>query len=78
MLKETLYSHLMGREPEEEDTEDNKSSGAPESQPGTPEVPSPAHEIRPPESSENDDLQPPSDLTGESESAAPNSKSMFC
>ncbi|XP_015243368.1 PREDICTED: rho guanine nucleotide exchange factor 12-like [Cyprinodon variegatus] len=72
MLKETLYSHLMGREPEEEDTEDNKSSGAPESQPGTPEVPSPAHEIRPPESSENDDLQPPSDLTGESESAGPN------
>ncbi|XP_038164664.1 rho guanine nucleotide exchange factor 12-like [Cyprinodon tularosa] len=72
MLKETLYSHLMGREPEEEETEDNKSSGAPESQPGTPEVPSPAHEIRPPESSENDDLQPPSDLTGESESAEPN------
>ncbi|MEQ2284254.1 hypothetical protein AMECASPLE_019716, partial [Ameca splendens] len=73
VLKEALYSHIMTREGEEE-TEENKLSGAPESQPGTPEGPRSAHnESQPPESSENDDLQPLSVLTGESESAEPNS-----
>ncbi|MED6272107.1 hypothetical protein CHARACLAT_026923, partial [Characodon lateralis] len=73
VLKEALYSHIMTREGEEE-AEENKLSGAPESQPGTPEgPPSARNESQPPESSENDDLQPLSVLTGESESAEPNS-----
>ncbi|MEQ2192112.1 hypothetical protein XENOCAPTIV_007087 [Xenoophorus captivus] len=77
VLKEALYSHIMTREGEEE-TEENKLIGAPESQPGTPDGPRSAHnESQPPESSENDDLQPLSVLTGESESAEPNSKSVF-
>ncbi|MEQ2249321.1 hypothetical protein ILYODFUR_028046, partial [Ilyodon furcidens] len=72
VLKEALYSHIMTRG--EEETEENKLSGAPESQPGTPEgPPSARNESQPPESSENDDLQPLSVLTGESESAEPNS-----
>ncbi|MED6256038.1 hypothetical protein ATANTOWER_018815, partial [Ataeniobius toweri] len=63
----------MTREGEEE-TEENKLSGAPESQPGTPEgPPSARNENQPPETSENDDLQPLSVLTGESDSAEPNS-----
>ncbi|KAM4726960.1 rho guanine nucleotide exchange factor 12 [Anableps anableps] len=66
MLKETLYSHMMSREAEEE-TEEKKPGGAPESQPGTPEGPSSAGG-----GPENDDLQPSSVLTGESGLAQPN------
>ncbi|XP_035998655.1 rho guanine nucleotide exchange factor 12 isoform X1 [Fundulus heteroclitus] len=62
MLKETLYSHMMSREAEEE-TDGNKPVGAPESQPGSPEGPSAAHD----ESPENDDPQPSSVLPAEPE-----------
>ncbi|KAM9332805.1 rho guanine nucleotide exchange factor 12 [Pholidichthys leucotaenia] len=76
MLKQVVYVHMMNREGEGET--ENKQSGGPESQPGSPEGPlAVGEESRPSEGSKKEDLHPSSGLSGLSETTEPNSNGGF-